>query len=54
MMFNREFFGSKVGAAAVVSIAAMLSFNVFALCYQLGHQTPPHDLAAAVHPVELA
>jgi hypothetical protein len=52
-MFDKQFLGSKVGAAALVSIAAMVSFNIFALCYQLGHEAPPHVLAA-LHPVLLA
>jgi len=51
-MFDKQFLGSKIGAAALVSIAAMVTFNVFALCYQLSHT--PLALAAAVHPVLLA
>lgn len=34
-MYDREFFTSKLGAAALVSIAAMVTFNVFALTHQL-------------------
>ncbi len=52
-MFDRQFLGSKVGAAALVSIAAMVTFNIYAISYQIDHQ-PPQVLAAAVHPVELA
>ena len=35
-MYDREFFTSKLGVAALVSIAAMVTFNVFALTQQLG------------------
>ena len=35
-MYDREFFTSKLGVAALVSIAAMVTFNVFALTHQLG------------------
>jgi hypothetical protein len=35
-MFDREFFTRKLGVAALVSIAAMVSFNVFALTQELG------------------
>jgi hypothetical protein len=34
-MFDRAFFASKLGIAALVSIAAMVTFNVFALTYQV-------------------
>ena len=34
-MFDREFFASKLGIAALVSIAAMVTFNVFAFTHQL-------------------
>ena len=53
-MFDREFLGSKVGAAALVSVAAMVAFNIFALSYQLDHQLTPHVIAVALQPVELA
>ena len=36
-MYSREFFASKLGLAALVSIAAMVSFNAFALTQQLGN-----------------
>jgi hypothetical protein len=36
VMYDREFFTSKLGIAALVSIAAMVTFNVAALTYQLG------------------
>jgi hypothetical protein len=36
-MFDRDFFTSKLGAAALVSIAAMVTFNVLALTQQLGN-----------------
>lgn len=35
-MYDREFFTSKLGLAALVSIAAMVTFNVLALTHQLG------------------
>jgi hypothetical protein len=35
-MFDREFFASKLGLAALMSVAAMVTFNVFALTHQLG------------------
>ncbi len=35
-MYSREFFASKLGIAALVSIAAMITFNAFALTQQLG------------------
>jgi hypothetical protein len=34
-MYDREFFTSKLGLAALVSVAAMVTFNVFALSHQL-------------------
>jgi hypothetical protein len=34
--YNRRFFASKLGFAAVVSIAAMAAVNVFALTQQVG------------------
>ena len=34
-MFDREFFASKLGVAALVSVAAMVTFNVLALTHQL-------------------
>ena len=33
-MYDREFFTSKLGVAALVSIAAMVTFNVYALTHQ--------------------
>ncbi len=35
-MYDRDFFASKLGIAALVSIAAMVAFNVFALTHQYG------------------
>jgi len=37
-MFDRHFFASKLGLAALVSVAMMVAFNVFALSQQL--ETP--------------
>jgi hypothetical protein len=34
-MYDREFFASKLGVAALVSVAAMVTFNLFALTQQL-------------------
>ena len=33
-MYDREFFTSKLGVAALVSIGAMVTFNIFALTQQ--------------------
>jgi len=35
-MFDRHFFASKLGASALVSVAMMVAFNVYALSLQLG------------------
>jgi hypothetical protein len=35
-MYDRDFFTSKLGLAALVSIAAMVTFNVYALSHQYG------------------
>lgn len=35
-MYDRRFFASKLGLAALVSIAAMTAVNVFALTQQIG------------------
>ena len=51
-MYDRDFFTSKLGIAALVSIAAMVSFNVFALTHQLGTTADAVVVAAPV--VELA
>ena len=51
-MFDREFLTSKLGVAALVSIAAMVTFNVFALTQQVGTITPAVVVAGPV--VELA
>jgi len=34
-MFDRHFFTSKLGLAALVSVAMMATFNVYALSHQL-------------------
>jgi hypothetical protein len=50
-MFDQSHFASKSGAAALVSIAAMIAFNLYALSLQTGTA----DLVlAAVPMVELA
>ncbi len=51
-MFDQRFLASKVGVAALVSIAAMVAFNVFALSQQAG--ITPDILSVAVPMVELA
>jgi hypothetical protein len=52
-MYDRRFFASKVGLSALVSVAAMVTFNVYALTQQVGLQ--PHVVSAAAAPlVELA
>ena len=51
-MYDREFFTSKLGIAALVSIAAMVTFNVFALSQQLGNT--PRTVVVAGPTVELA
>ena len=51
-MYDREFFTSKLGVAALVSIAAMVTFNVFALTHQLESTSETVVVTAPV--VELA
>ena len=51
-MYDREFFTSKLGAAALVSIAAMVTFNVFALTLQLDNA--PYKVVVTAPVVELA
>jgi hypothetical protein len=51
-MFDRDFFTSKLGVAALVSIAAMVTFNVVALTHQLGNA--PETVVVAGPVVELA
>ena len=51
-MYDREFFTSKLGIAALVSIAAMVTFNVFALTHQYGMTT--EEVVVAASTVELA
>ena len=52
VMFDSEFFASKLGIAALVSIAAMVTFNVFALTQQVG--TPTSTVVVTAPVVELA
>ena len=51
-MFNRQFFQSTLGKAALLSFAAMLAMNVFALSSQL--HAVPMAFAAGPVAVELA
>jgi hypothetical protein len=51
-MYNRRFFASNLGRAAVASVLAMLAFNIFAITQQLDMKP---GAAIAVAPiVELA
>src|SRR5690606_14301705 len=52
IMFDRDFFASKLGLAALESVAAMVTFNVFALSHQLGTTADAVVITAPV--VELA
>jgi len=51
-MYDREFFTSKLGVAALVSIAAMVTFNVFALTQQ--HETVSESVVVMAPMAELA
>ena len=51
-MYDREFFTSKLGIAALVSVAAMVTFNVFVLTHQLN--TAPETVVVTAPVVELA
>ncbi len=51
-MFDQRFLTSKVGSAALVSIAVMIAFNVFAFTQQSG--IAPDMLSVAMPMVELA
>ncbi|GAA0285574.1 hypothetical protein GCM10009127_29130 [Alteraurantiacibacter aestuarii] len=51
-MFDQRFLASKTGAAALVSIAAMIAFNFFAIAQQEG--VTSHLMLVAVPLVELA
>jgi hypothetical protein len=46
-MFDRHFFASKLGAAALVSVAMMVAFNVYALSLQLGAPTAASHAGAS-------
>ncbi|MGV3554841.1 MAG: hypothetical protein ACO1OD_06255 [Croceibacterium sp.] len=39
-MFDRHFFTSKLGVAALVSVVMMVTFNVYALSAQLSAPAP--------------
>lgn len=51
-MFDQRFLVSKTGIAAVISIAAMVAFNLFAISQQTG--LSPDLLLVASPLVELA
>lgn len=51
-MFDRDFFTSKLGIAALVSLAAMVTFNILVLTQQLG--LPSDTLVVAGPVAELA
>ncbi len=46
-MFDRHFLTSKLGVAALVSVAMMVTFNVYALNYQLSAPATVVDHAGA-------
>ena len=52
-MYDRDFFTSKLGLAALVSIAAMVTFNVYALTSHHG-SAAEQEVATASPSVELA
>ena len=52
-MYDRDFFTSKLGLAALVSIAAMVTFNVYTLTHQYG-MTTEQQVVATSPTVELA
>ncbi|MEO6153029.1 MAG: hypothetical protein ABIT09_10950 [Croceibacterium sp.] len=52
-MYDRRFFASKVGFSALVSVIAMITFNVYALNQQIA-LAPPAGSVALGHLVELA
>ena len=47
-MFDRHFLTSKLGIAALVSVAMMVSFNVYALSLQLAAPVVSHAGATPV------
>ena len=51
-MYDQRFFASKLGLSALVSIAAMVSFNFYALSQQPAHAAELP--AVTVHTAELA
>ncbi len=51
-MYNRRFFGSTLGKAALISLAAMLAVNVLALSQQM--HALPVPVAMATPGLELA
>lgn len=44
-MFDRHFFTSKLGIAALVSVAMMVTFNVYAVSMQLAVSEPAVEAA---------
>lgn len=44
-MIDRRFFSSRLGVATVLSVVAMVAFNVYAFSLQAG--APTHVLTAA-------
>ena len=56
-MFDQRFFASRLGLSALVSVAAMVAFNLFAISQASGAVPEPFSTAApviAVSTVELA
>ena len=52
-MYDRRFFASKVGLAALASVAAMVTFNVYALSQQIA-LAPSGTSVAMAQLMELA
>ena len=50
-MFDRHFLTSKLGVAALVSVAVMVAFNVYALSLQLDAPTAFHHAGAISSPL---
>jgi hypothetical protein len=46
-MYDQRFFASKLGLSALVSIAAMVSFNLYALAQQPAHAAEMPGVAVA-------
>ena len=47
-MFDRHFLTSKLGVAALVSVAMMVTFNVYAFSHQLAATAPAASAAGSL------